>query len=115
MHHLDHGLHLLDRCVLQDAMSQVEDVTGAACGAAQDVFDASFEFGERGEEGGRVEIALHSTIVTDNLPALVERDAPVESDDRAASLFHQRQEGGGVGPEMDDRHARRFGGFQHPL
>jgi hypothetical protein len=39
MHNVHHSFHIVNRRVLQNAMSQIEDVTGSAFGATQDVLN----------------------------------------------------------------------------
>ncbi len=58
-----------------------------------------------GKEQDGIEIALHGGTVVQQLPALVEGNPPVESDDIGFGLIHGGQQGGAVGSEVDDRHA----------
>src|SRR5207245_1736854 len=78
--------------------------------------------GRRSEKDGRVEVALHTSVVTHALPSLVQVDAPVERDDVRAGFCDQIEKPGGRGPEVDSRYIERRCGFedaprerQHPL
>jgi hypothetical protein len=37
MHHIDNGFDVFYRCMLQNAMTEIEDMARAAIGAAQDI------------------------------------------------------------------------------
>ena len=84
MHGVDHGDHMIDRRFRQDAVAEIENMSGTAAGAAQDFRHSAFDFFRRGEQRDRVEVALHGDIVADGGPAFVEIDTPVEADDIAA-------------------------------
>lgn len=49
MHHIYDGLHIINWRVLQDAMSEIENVTRPAIGAIQNIVDALFDFRMRRE------------------------------------------------------------------
>ena len=59
------------------------------------------------EQHGRVEVSLDGAVIAGELPALVERDAPVEADHVAAGGGHRREQRDRAGSEMD----RRDGGL----
>ncbi len=65
-------------------------MSGFAAGAAENFRDATFDFFRRGEERHWVEVALHRDVVANRGPAVVEIDAPIETDHAAtggANLF----------------------------
>lgn len=115
MYHIDNGPDVLHRCMLQDAMAQVEYVSRAAICAAQDIVDALFDLRQRCEEHSRVQIALHRDIAFKQVPALIEWDAPVESDNVSTGALHQRQQGRRVCPEVNYGDIFRPGCLQHSL
>ena len=47
MNHVGRRLNMLDGRGRQDAMAQIEDMSVAAGGAAQNIFDAALDFMER--------------------------------------------------------------------
>src|SRR5262245_3161232 len=78
---VDQRAHMIDRCLRQDAVPEVEDVSWSAAGALQDGGGAAPDVGRRGEQCHRIEIALHAAVVADGLPGGVEVEAPVDADD----------------------------------
>src|SRR5260370_8386755 len=87
-------------------MSEVEDVAGPAGRAAKDVARAFAYQLRRAEQDGRVQVALDAPVVTDSLPAGVERNAPVERHDVRPSRRNRLGPRCGVLPEMDPRPPR---------
>ena len=73
-----------------DAVAEVEDVAGAVGGGGEDFGDAGCEDVRRGEEGDGVEVALDGYGVVELAPGAVERGAPVEAEDIAAGVAHER-------------------------
>src|SRR6202041_2569978 len=69
-----------------DAVTEVEDVSGTAGGLREDFFDAGFEDCIGREEGDGIEVTLHGGGVADGAPAFVKRNAPVEADDVCAEF-----------------------------
>jgi hypothetical protein len=94
--------------MLENAVTQIKDVAGPAVRPVQYVMHASFELGQRGKEGGRVQVTLDGYFLSKHGPAIVQRDAPVEPDHVAAGALHQRQECGSIRPKMDDGHTCIF-------
>ena len=70
-------------------MTEVEDVPVAPARALEHVERRRLETVPRREQRGRIEVALHASLA-DELPAFVERDAPVEPDHVAARCREQR-------------------------
>ncbi len=91
-----------------DAVAEVEDVTGAAVGEGEDFADAGLEDVEGGEEGDGVKVALDGAAGTGGAPALVEGDAPVETEDVGGGFGHGGEYGGGVDSKIDDGDAEGF-------
>ena len=87
----------------QDPVAEVEDVAVAPARALEHVERRGLEPVPRREQRGGIEVALHAPLA-DELPALVERDAPVEPDHVAVHLVEQRR---GPGAEVDRRHVDR--------
>src|SRR6267143_3181524 len=86
-------------------MTEVEDVARPAGGPSQDVMRTlPDEVGWSKQHGG-VEVALDATLVSDPIPALVKRDAPVQRNDVWPRLRDRLEQVGRVGPEVDAGHA----------
>src|SRR5690349_19393990 len=115
MHHIDNSPDVLHGRVLQDAMAQIEDVTGTSGRAAEDILDAFLDFSLWRKEQCRIEIALHGDIMPEEPPAIIQGDAPVESDHVSAGALHKRQESCGVRSKMNYRHVLSPGSCQNPL
>ena len=80
MHMPRERLHVLDGRHRQDAVSEIEDVSGAPGGAREDVIRRGDRAVDRSEEERRIEVALDRPIGSDFLPCLIERRAPVDAD-----------------------------------
>jgi hypothetical protein len=85
-----------------DAMAEVEDMTGAAVGEGKDFADAGLEDIEGGEEGDGVEVPLNSAAGAYRTPAFVEGNPPVETEDVRCSFGHGGEHGGGVDSKVND-------------
>ena len=57
---------------------------------AKDIVDAGFDFRQRSKQQSRIKIALHGAVVTDDFPAIIERQAPIQAEHRSACTLHQR-------------------------
>src|SRR5207247_9822021 len=86
MHGFDEQLKILDAGLGQDAMAEIEDVTRSPRGTAQDVARTRDHERGRSEQHGGLEIALHTALESKAAPTRVERNPPVEGDDRRAGL-----------------------------
>ena len=78
---------------------------GRPAARLKNFFGARFQFFPVGEEQHGIEISLHGCGVIETLPAFVERDAPVETDDVGSGFFHRGQKRGAVGAEINDGRA----------
>src|SRR4030095_2383692 len=67
-------------CVRHDSMPKVENMTRPSAGTAEDIARPGLDPIPGPDQDGRVEVALDPAVVADELPAAVERDAPVEAD-----------------------------------
>ena len=79
-------LHVFQRCVWQDAVADVEDVSWLSAGASQDVIRRGKEAIARREEDRRIEVALHRAAVSDDSPGFIERLPPIEANHVAARV-----------------------------
>src|SRR5215207_8958391 len=79
MHGIDEGDGIFDWRLLHDAVAEIKDVAGAAGGLVEDRFGAAADFGRRGEEHERVEVALDGTVVPHGLPGVIQAHPPVDA------------------------------------
>src|SRR5271170_2054863 len=90
----------------EDAVAQIEDVAGASGGESKNVFGARLQLLPIGKKQDGIEIALYGAAMFEIAPALVERNAPVETDDFGSGLTHRGEQSGGVGAEINYGRAR---------
>src|SRR4029434_6408658 len=86
-------LHVLDWRGWQDAVTEIEDVTGTVGDASEHTVCLLQHTRRRAEQQRGIEIPLHTAIGADACPGLVDRDAPVHADHVAArftQLFEDR-------------------------
>ena len=102
---LHYRLHIFDRSSGDDAVAEIEDVSGTACGLRENLVDALANQLRLGEESDGVEVALHRAGVVERAPAFVERHAPVEAEHVGSGLAHGGEQAGGVDSEIDDGNA----------
>src|SRR4051812_31376158 len=93
--------------VRKDAVAEVEDGAVAASDEVENPVRRGCDPLEGAEEKRRVEVPLYAALRSDDLPAAVDRDPPVETDDVTAGHGHRGQEMGGSRPEVDRRHVDR--------
>ena len=62
MHEVDDGLDGTDRRLGEDAVAEVEDVTGLSAGLLEDARRVLFGEVTRAEQDGRVEVSLHGDL-----------------------------------------------------
>ncbi len=106
MNDLDEGPDVVDGCLRQDAVAEVEDMAGASAGLCQDPSGLAGDLPWRGEQDDRIEVPLDGDPVTEPIPGPVQVDPPVQADDRAARVSLKLQQGARVRPEMDHRDRR---------
>ena len=113
--------HILDWSFGQDAVTQIENVSGTPGGAAQNIFGARLQFLPIREEQDRIEISLHGAFEVEISPAFVKRDAPVEPNHFGAGFSHRGQKGSAVCPEINYWHTcflqslHQFGGARQHI
>ena len=78
---------------------------GFAGSAPQNIRDPSLDLMDRPEQGDRIKVSLHRTIVAHEGPGFVERDPPIDSDHISACLPHRLQNCRGACAEVNKRHA----------
>src|SRR5215212_4568052 len=90
-------------CIGWHSVPKVEYMTRPPSGTVENSSRFGFDPLPRGEQHGRIEVALYAALVADFGPAAVQRDAPVEADDVAAGGGHVAQERRRTGAEVDRR------------
>src|SRR5450759_1193863 len=105
VHGLDEELQILERSRRENPVPQVEDMARPATCVAEDLAGAlTHEIGGA-KQHRRIQVALDATIVTNPLPADVQRYAPVERHDVRSRRRYRLEQPGGVRAEVDARHA----------
>ncbi len=99
---IDQGANMVDGSLGQDAVSEVEDMAGAAGGLLEDSSGLAVDLIAWGQEYDRIEVPLNGDAVAESFPGLVELDPPVEPDDAAAGPPLMLKQRGGARAEMDD-------------
>ncbi len=94
---------MIDGSLGHDAMPEVEDMAWASSSLSQDPPGLTLDLLSWGEQEGGVEISLDGDAVPQPLPGLIQLDAPVQADHRAAGVPLELEERIGVRPEVDDR------------
>ena len=108
MHIVDYTSHLIWRCVGQDAVPKIKDMSRAAIGSIKNIIDLKFEFAPGRQQKNGIQIPLDRSIVADAIPGLVNRQAPVDADDIAAAGSYFFEIGCGPRTKVDSRHASAF-------
>jgi hypothetical protein len=88
---------------------EVEDVTGMAGDATQDVVGLVEHSRDGAEQQGWIEIALQGAIEADAVPRHIQRDTPVDADHITAGVAKLLENGRGTRSEMNRRHASADG------
>src|SRR5712692_8861689 len=79
MDEIDQALQIVGAGFRQHTVAEIEDVAGSAPRSPQDVARGLLDDIERRVEGHRIEIPLHSAIVSNPRPGVVERHPPVQT------------------------------------
>src|ERR1700704_7053176 len=96
-------LQIFERGRRQHSVAEVEDVARPSAGSAKNLAGAlAHELGWA-QQHGRIEVALNAAVLTETLPADIERHPPVEGDDIWAGRRDRLDQRTGVRPEMDAR------------
>ena len=101
---VDEGDGVIDGGSGEDAVAEVEYVTGSGGGLIENAFGSLADLARAGEEGDRVDVALNGHVVAETGPHVVQFDAPIETDDVGAGVTHLFQQRGGVCTKIDDGH-----------
>src|SRR5262245_21892137 len=115
MYQIHHSFDVLHRRMLQDAVSQIKDMTRSALRAMENIVNPFLDLWQRGKQDCRIQVTLYGAIVSDDSPAFIERQAPIQAEHRAAGTLHERQQCCAIRPKMDDRHVHRFGSLEDLL
>src|SRR4051812_44914167 len=105
MHEIHDRTNGRDVGLWQDAMAEVEDVTGPSTGALEDLPNLSRTLGGRRQEGDGFEVTLDGTLA-DTGPGSIERHSPIDTDHVAArgrKVFEKRR---CAGAEVNHRDIR---------
>ena len=103
MHKINQRGDVLNRSVLQDTVTQIENVAGFAFDPVENPGRLGFDLGNRSKKNHRVQITLHGDVAAQLRPSRGQVDAPINADNIAAGGFEQRQHIGRAGAEMDQR------------
>src|SRR5437762_13962320 len=79
-------LHVLERSGRQNAVTEIENVTGASARTGEHLVGGGEDAVERSEQQRRIEIALDAAVESDPLPGIVERCVPIGSGDVGACI-----------------------------
>src|SRR5215211_5325561 len=91
---VDEALDVIDRCLRQHAVAEVEDVTGRATGAVEHRLCPRLDRLPGGEECGRIEVALDGDRAAEPPPCRGEVDPPIDADHVRAGRAHRLQQSG---------------------
>src|SRR5215213_6243084 len=105
MDHLYQCNHILNRCLRENAVSEVENVTRTSTRLIHDSFRLCSNDILVCKQYDRIKIPHNRHVVTHMLPALVQPDTPVESDYIAACFAHQLEQRCCAGAKMNYRNA----------
>src|SRR5438309_8379089 len=97
------SLQVLDGAVWEHAVTEVEDMAGAAPGGLDHPTRAVFNEGPWPQQQGGIQVALDAAVVPDHAPGLAQVDPPIHPNHVAPGLTHQWKDAGGSRPEMDRR------------
>ena len=86
VHVLREVLHVLEWSHGENTVTEVEDVAGPSIDATQDVVDLSEHAFDRPQQQCWVEVSLYRAVHPYPLPPLIDRNAPVDSDDVATGV-----------------------------
>src|SRR5205814_673768 len=103
-HILHQGLHIFDWSLGKDAVSQIKNMSRTPASLLEYVLRALAYLLLIRKERRRIKIALHRACIMQRSPAIIQADAPVQSDHLRTRLLHLRQQRRGVGPKINDRY-----------
>src|SRR5215217_6045075 len=105
---VDEALDVIDRCLRQHAVAEVEDVTGRAAGPIEHCPRARLNCLPGSEERRRVEVALDGDRAAEPSPRLAEVDPPIDADHVRAGGAESFEESSRTDAEEDDWYAGVF-------
>ena len=105
---IDDGAHRIDRCLREDPVTEIEDVSDAPAGTVEHPLGMGDGDLARRKEHCRVEVALDGAVMTDARPSFGQRSAPIEPENRATSVTHRLEERRRASTEVDDRYTDRL-------
>src|SRR5438045_3706368 len=80
VHLFDQGLHVLNGCFGQYAMAEIKNMSWPAVGLQQDCLCPLPHQPLISKEQHRIHVSLCSATMTKQLPSLIQRDAPIQTD-----------------------------------
>src|SRR5207253_1180647 len=86
---LHQALQVVDGAVWEHAVTEVEDMAGAAPGGLDHPTRAVFNEGPWPQQQGGIQVALDAAVVPDHAPGLAQVDPPIHPDHVAPGLTHQ--------------------------
>ena len=98
-----HGDDVLFGCLGEDAVPEVEDVSGPASSRVQDRRHAFFNLLRRPKQRRRIQVPLDPHLVAEPFPGLVEVDAPIDPDNITAGCLHEVKDTRVSRGEVDSR------------
>ena len=88
MYCFDECNHILDRCLRQNTVTEIEDVAGPSTGLCENLPNFSAQVVCARKQSDRIEIAHYTNIIPNAFPSFIQRYAPIKSNYIAASLTH---------------------------
>ena len=82
--------HIFYRCLWQYPMSQVEYMARAVSCLFENGTGAFTNSITIGKKKRWLKVPLNSSVISNQIPPIIQIDSPVQADDRAASLLDQR-------------------------
>ncbi len=90
---IDKSPSVVDRCLLVDAMTQVEDVARFTGRLMENMANAVGNGVAISQQDSRIEITLDGSVRSDRLPCLIQVDSPIDADHVSTRIGEQRQQG----------------------
>ncbi len=89
MYCFDKRDHVLDRCLRQNTVTKIKDVTGSSTRLFENLSRSRAKVVLVRKQCDRIEIAHYTNIVPNAFPSFIQRYAPIKSNYIAAGLTHQ--------------------------
>ena len=89
MYCFDKRNHILDRCLRQYTVTEIEDVTGPSTGLLENLPGLSPKMVLVCKQGNRIEIAHYTNLIPNTFPTFIQRHAPIETNYITAGFAHQ--------------------------